>query len=69
MAKATASTIVIPDAGNYVQDAAVSTDGSTIVYSLRDSTSAYNLHAIDLTQATPVDKAITSDGKSCHPGF
>ncbi len=69
MVKATATPIVVPDAGFYVQTGAISADGQALVYCLRGAGDTYNLHFIDLSAATPVDKALTTDGKSCAPQF
>lgn len=56
--------------GTTIYDVALSPDASKIVYCAHDNTSgAENLHLIDLTQASPTDTAITTDGQSCDPAF
>ncbi len=69
MANGTVSPLVVPPSGAVVRNAAISPDATSIVYCLRAADESENLHLIDLTASTPTDTAITTDGKSCHPGF
>jgi hypothetical protein len=69
VAKNAFSAIVLPQAGETVQNAAISKDAQTIVYCVRHADSTTDLHVVDLTPSTPTDTALTTDGKSCSPKF
>jgi hypothetical protein len=69
VSKGTFSTIVVPEVGEYVQNAAISKDGQTIVYCVKHADSTRDLHVIDLAPSTPTDTPLTTDGKSCSPKF
>lgn len=59
----------MPPQGSVVRNAAIAPDAMSIVDCLREGDANDNLHLIDLTKSTPTDTAITTDGKSCNPGF
>jgi Tol biopolymer transport system component len=70
VAQHTAALLVAPAAGTSVDSVAVSRDMTKIVYGLRrDADSSGDLHLIDLSAPTPVDVALTTDGKSFSPAF
>jgi hypothetical protein len=62
------ATLLVPDAGTNVRNAAIAPNADGIVYCLAHD-DVYDLHVIDLTVAPPVDSAITDDGVSCSPSF
>jgi len=68
MATGDITTLLIPDVGTSVRNAAIAPNGDGIVYCLAHD-GVYDLRAIDLTMDPPVDAAITDDGISCSPGF
>jgi hypothetical protein len=64
------SLIVPAPPATAVYGVAISADSSTLVYCLRDDEDGReDLHLIDLTDASPKDVALTTDGKSCDPSF
>ena len=69
MAKGGVSPLVVPPPNNYVWNAAIAPDASSIVYCLKQGDDRYDLHLIDLTATKATDVAITNDGKSCSPRF
>jgi hypothetical protein len=68
MTSGEAKVLLIPEADTGIRNAAISADGTGIVYCLYHD-GVYDLHAIDLSLKTPEDAAITNDGKSCSPVF
>lgn len=69
MAKGSVSPLVVPPPNNYVWNATIAPDASSIVYCLKQGDDRYDLHLIDLTATKATDVAITTDGKSCQPRF
>lgn len=70
LARGTATLVLPPPVDTNVNSAAISPDGSKIVYCLRNHvTSTEDLRLIDLTPSTPVLSTLTTDGKSCYPSF
>lgn len=65
----TISPLVPPPADATIYSVAMSPDGSKIVYCLHDDDGSEDLHLIDLSLESPIDTAITTDGKSCDPVF
>ncbi|WP_437899001.1 hypothetical protein [Sorangium sp. So ce124] len=68
MATAMISPLVLAEPGTYIDSATIAPDATSLVYCLRHD-DVTDLHAIDLTQAEPEDRPITTDGKSCYPAF
>jgi hypothetical protein len=68
MATATISPLVLAEPNTYITSATIAPDATSLVYCLRHD-DVTDLHAIDLTQAEPEDRPITTDGKSCYPAF
>jgi Tol biopolymer transport system component len=63
------SLIVPAPAGAGIWDVAISPDSTKIAYCVHEDEGLENLHLIDLSDATPTDTPLTTDGKSCTPVF
>ncbi|WP_437870241.1 hypothetical protein [Sorangium sp. So ce363] len=68
MATAMMSPLVLAEPGTYIDSVTIAPDATSLVYCLRHD-DVTDLHAIDLTEAEPEDRPITTDGKRCSPAF
>ncbi len=70
MTKHTVSLAFAPPAGGWFDSVAISPDATKIVYCVRNGDGTVrDLHLIDVSGASAVDTALTTDGKSCDPSF
>lgn len=61
--------IVFAPPDGYIDAVTLNGDATKIVYCARDADGNEDLRLLDLRPESPVDTAITTDGKSCDPSF